>query len=98
MMDERDNPVVIDFDSCQREGAQLGLKAGTAGWVMEGTVYATRQNDFFGLSKIQKLLMGEEEKGKHGHEPECSVGQSYSLTLPEDRQKERSTKFRDCLE
>lgn len=26
MRDGRDNPVIIDFDSCQREGAQLGLK------------------------------------------------------------------------
>ncbi|EAS37183.3 uncharacterized protein CIMG_02537 [Coccidioides immitis RS] len=68
MMDKRDIPVIIDFDSCQREGAQLGLKAGTVGWAMEGTVYTTQQNDFFGLSKIQEILMGGEEKGRHGHE------------------------------
>ncbi|EGC47225.1 serine/threonine protein kinase [Histoplasma capsulatum var. duboisii H88] len=79
MMDERDNPVIIDFDSCQREGAQLGLKAGTAGWAMEGTVYATRQNDFFGLSKIQKLLMIEEEKGRHGHE---TILSHYNIFIP----------------
>ncbi|EFW22500.1 conserved hypothetical protein [Coccidioides posadasii str. Silveira] len=68
IMDKRDNPVIIDFDSCQREGAQLGLKAGTVGWAMEDTVYAIWQNDFFGLSKIQEILMGGEEKGRHGHE------------------------------
>lgn len=55
VMDTKDNPVIIDFDSCQRE---LGLKAGTVGWAVEGSVYATRQNDFFGLSKIRNLLMG----------------------------------------
>ncbi|KAM5476734.1 hypothetical protein MauCBS54593_000004 [Microsporum audouinii] len=69
MVDERDNPVIVDFDSCQREGAKLGLKAGTVSWAMEGAVYAARQNDFIGLSKIRRLLMGGEE---HDHGPELS--------------------------
>ncbi|EFW20402.1 hypothetical protein D8B26_003210 [Coccidioides posadasii str. Silveira] len=62
MMDKMDNPVIIDFDSCQREGTKLGLKTGTVSWAMEDPIYATQQNDFFGLSKIQRLLMGEEGK------------------------------------
>lgn len=64
MMDRWENPVIIDFDSCQRQGAELNLKMGTLGWAMEGSVYANRQNDFFGLSKTREILMegeGEEE-------------------------------------
>lgn len=67
MIDKRDNPVIIDFDSCQREGAKLGLKAGTVGWAMKDPAYATRQNDFFGLSKIRNLLMGGEGEEEHAH-------------------------------
>ena len=58
-----DSPVTIDFDSCKREGEKLGLKLGTFGWAMEGVVYATPQNDYFGLSKIRGILMG----GEQGH-------------------------------
>jgi serine/threonine protein kinase len=60
-----ESPVIIDFDSCKKEGDKLGLKAGTDGWAMEGLVYATPQNDYFSLSKIREALMGKEE---HGHE------------------------------
>lgn len=58
-----DSPVIIDFDSCKREGEKLGLKLGTFGWAMEGVDYATPQNDYFGLSKIREALVEEEERG-----------------------------------
>jgi serine/threonine protein kinase len=52
------NPVIIDFDSCKREGQGLGVKGGTDGWVAEGITHANRQNDFYGLSKIKEFLAG----------------------------------------
>lgn len=55
--------MIIDFDSCMKEGEKLGLKRGTVGWEMEGAVYAMPENDHFGLSKIREFLMeGEFEK------------------------------------
>jgi hypothetical protein len=41
----------------------LGLKRGTAGWEMEGAVYAMPENDYFVISKIREFLMGFEERG-----------------------------------
>lgn len=64
IMMDGESPVIIDFDSCKREGDKLGLKAGTVGWAMKGVVYATPQNDYFGLLKIREILMGG---GEHGH-------------------------------
>lgn len=58
-----DSPVIIDFDSCKREGEKLGLKLGTFSWAMEGVDYATPQNNYFGLSKIREALVEEEERG-----------------------------------
>ena len=60
IMMDGDNPVIIDFDSCKREGAKLGLKAGTFGWAIDGADYARRENDIYGLSKIREILMGRE--------------------------------------
>ncbi|KAG5991209.1 hypothetical protein E4U52_003907 [Claviceps spartinae] len=51
MFDELDRPIIIDFDSWQREGQKLGYKAGTLDWRIEGTEYARFENDFYGLSK-----------------------------------------------
>lgn len=55
MLDANDNPVIIDFDSCRREGEEL-VKSGTPDWVMEDARYATRANDFYGLSKLEEFL------------------------------------------
>ena len=51
------NPVIIDFDSCRREGQELGLKWGTPFFAMEDMTHATRENDFYGLAKIREFLM-----------------------------------------
>ncbi len=55
VMDE-DIPIIIDFDSCRREGDKLGFKAGTRGWTDEGFKFARRENDQYGLLKLQDLL------------------------------------------
>ncbi|KAL3428265.1 serine/threonine-protein kinase [Phlyctema vagabunda] len=51
-----DTPVIADFDSCQREGEKLGLKAGTWGWTSEEFKFARPENDLYGLSKIHEFL------------------------------------------
>lgn len=56
MLDEKDNPCIIDFDSCQFQGQKLGLKGGTRGWTMEGEAYASLENDFFGLARLRELM------------------------------------------
>ncbi|KAI1352324.1 kinase-like domain-containing protein [Xylaria sp. FL0043] len=61
MMDE-DNPVIIDFDSCKREGDKLGSKGGTYGWTLDGEDYARRENDFYSLEKIRAALMKDSTK------------------------------------
>ncbi|KAK3938793.1 MAPK/MAK/MRK overlapping kinase [Diplogelasinospora grovesii] len=56
MLDEADNnPVIIDFDSCVQEGQGLGLSTGAIGW-SNGATIATRENDYFGLSKLRDVL------------------------------------------
>src|SRR5579862_4452345 len=40
-----DTPVIVDFDSCRREGETLGLKAGTRGWTREEFEFASTEND-----------------------------------------------------
>jgi len=49
-------PVIGDFDSCQRKGEKLGLKAGTHGWTNEEFEFALPENDQYGLSKIRDFL------------------------------------------
>lgn len=56
MIDREDNPIIIDFDSCQSEGERLGLKAGTRGWAIEGSTIARRENDYHGIAKIDEFL------------------------------------------
>ncbi|KAG5967436.1 hypothetical protein E4U56_000890 [Claviceps arundinis] len=58
LFDELDRPVIIDFDSWQREGQELGEpgKAGTPGWWIDGTRCAQFENDFYGLSKLREFL------------------------------------------
>ncbi|KAF1992731.1 serine/threonine-protein kinase-like protein [Amniculicola lignicola CBS 123094] len=51
-----DTPVIVDFDSCRREGERLGFKAGTRGWTDESFTVARRENDQYGLSMIRDFL------------------------------------------
>jgi hypothetical protein len=55
MMDPGDNPVIIDFDSCTREGEGL-LKFGTPDWFPEGARTGSRQNDSYALRKMDEYL------------------------------------------
>ncbi|PGH09737.1 hypothetical protein GX51_00417 [Blastomyces parvus] len=71
MIDKMDNPVSIDFDSCQKEGNKLGLESGTIGWAMESPAYARKENDFFGLSKVREFLMGDGGEKEHSHDVEA---------------------------
>ena len=56
MFDDDDIPVIIDFDSCQNEGDELGLKAGTPGWSDVNSKMSVAENDYYGLRKIEDLL------------------------------------------
>lgn len=60
----RDTPVIGDFDSCQREGEILGLKAGTRGWTSEQFKFARPENDYYGLSKIRDFLLPSQDAAK----------------------------------
>lgn len=54
--DGDDNPIIIDFDSCRREGEHLGLKAGTRGWTREDFTFAIAEIDQYGLSMVEDFL------------------------------------------
>ncbi|KAG6308709.1 hypothetical protein E4U44_007441 [Claviceps purpurea] len=56
MLDETDHPVIIDFDSWQQNGQELGTKKGSRGWSIEEEEYARFENDFYSLSKIREFL------------------------------------------
>jgi tRNA A-37 threonylcarbamoyl transferase component Bud32 len=45
LMVDGDNPVIIDFDSCKREGDELGSEAGTDGWTLDGQDLQTFHED-----------------------------------------------------
>jgi serine/threonine protein kinase len=55
IMMDHGKPVIIDFDSCKREGDKL-LKGGTPGWAMR-TPISRRENDVYGLNKLRKALL-----------------------------------------
>ena len=57
MLNKEDVPIIIDFDSCQREGG-LSFRIGTPGWTDDSiTGISERKNDDFGLKQLyQKLL------------------------------------------
>ena len=52
-----DAPVIVDFDSCQRNGEKLGIKGGTLDWTREDFEFARPENDEYGLSKIRDFLL-----------------------------------------
>ena len=56
-----DAPVLIDFDSCGREGDKL-VKAGTMGWSDDSFDFANANNDYYGLKKIEKLCQNFQRK------------------------------------
>jgi serine/threonine protein kinase len=56
ILSDGDSFVISDFDSCTREGDELGLKAGTRGWTKDDFRIAKRENDLYGLSKIEEFL------------------------------------------
>lgn len=55
MFDNNGRAVLIDFDSCQREGAKLVTKGGTMGFFRK-TDRAERENDFYALKRIAVYL------------------------------------------
>ncbi|CAF9912625.1 MAG: hypothetical protein GOMPHAMPRED_007711 [Gomphillus americanus] len=57
IMVKNGEPVIIDFDSCVREGEPLGFKAGTEGWALRGAVVGRRENDLYSLQKIETFLI-----------------------------------------
>lgn len=56
MFDENDTSIIIDFDSCRPEGADLGHKVGSMGYSEEFSEQSQRWNDLYGLSQIQNFL------------------------------------------
>lgn len=59
IMMEGDHPIIIDFDSCKREGDMLGPKAGSSGWTLDDEDHAKRDNDLYSLSKMLAALRNE---------------------------------------
>ncbi|KAK0743842.1 kinase-like domain-containing protein [Schizothecium vesticola] len=57
VMVEGDVAVIIDFDSCRREGAAMGVKGPTPGWG-EFTGYATLESDVRNLDQMERYLLG----------------------------------------
>ena len=57
MLDKEDVPIIIDFDSCEKEG-ELSLGLGTPGWT-DGplTGMSERKNDDFGLMQLYKTFL-----------------------------------------
>ena len=52
-----DIPVIVDFDSCRRNGEKLGIKVGTPDWTREDFEFARPENDEYGLAKIRDFLL-----------------------------------------
>ncbi|OAA63287.1 Protein kinase-like domain protein [Niveomyces insectorum RCEF 264] len=49
-------PIIIDFDSCKKQGEKLGLKSGTREWTKEAAEYALSENDDHSLAKLEEFL------------------------------------------
>lgn len=52
MVDERDEPFIIDYGSCQPFGKAL-IIAGTPGWIDEHFTISAQEHDQIALKKIQ---------------------------------------------
>jgi len=55
MLTEDDTPVIIDFNTVQREGEEC-TSCGTDGWSPEEMKLVVRQNDYYGLARIREAL------------------------------------------
>lgn len=64
MVDDRDNSIISDFDSCRREGEELGTEAGTSGWTKEDLTVARRENDSYGIYMIRGFLFSQRKKAE----------------------------------
>ncbi len=71
IMMDGDKSIIIDFDSCKREGDRLGPKAGTVSWAKDGSGFARRENDFYSISKIRESLL---ETSGLEHPTGCASG------------------------
>jgi len=56
MLEDDGTPVIIDFDSCRRDGEPMGIKKGTpgwsAGWTKKPSSIARKANDFYSLKLL----------------------------------------------
>lgn len=57
-LDDDDVPIIIDFDSCWKEGEDRGMKGATYMWTDEKYDFerSVRENDFSGLRRIRDYL------------------------------------------
>jgi serine/threonine protein kinase len=58
MLDYDGTPVLVDFDSCKREGEELYRKSGSPGWCKPFDV-VMRSMDFYALGLIERYLDGD---------------------------------------
>ena len=56
VMVDNGEPVVIDFDSCVKEGGKL-LKRETINWSLVDMKMSSKENDYYGLGLIEKWLI-----------------------------------------
>ena len=62
MVNDNDEAVIIDFDSCLKVGALLdGIKR-TNGWHDPGCQTAEKRNDFAALQELRVWLLGHSEQ------------------------------------
>jgi hypothetical protein len=57
VMVEDDAAIIIDFDSCRRQGEPMGMKGATPGWGTY-TDYANQESDVRNLDQIERYLLG----------------------------------------
>ena len=74
MLDNEDMPIIIDFDSCQREG-ELSFGVGTLGWTNGvGNGMSRRENDEFGLKQLHDTFLKGASSVSRGVNKEESLG------------------------
>lgn len=57
IMMDGETPVIIDFDSCKKQGEPLGLKGGTMRWEKEDAKFALPENDEYDVAKIEESFL-----------------------------------------
>lgn len=67
LLDSTSAPIIIDFDSCCRQGEHIVGKGGTFEWSNDAET-AEVENDFYGLEKIANWLL---KGGGEDHDSEC---------------------------